>query len=165
MVTPGDAERCNYSERCCRSCLLFILTIFPMCFFCLHTNKKQLGVFIQFWCTAPVIKSLLVAWGLAVAGVGRGWEEKPAAPWFGGGSWKHLWVGRGRGRAQGGSGQDVWVQCCTCSCLTAGASSPEGHKAEGRRSLWGCGWEHALGNVKGCASWHTWTASTQKRQN
>lgn len=136
-----------------------------MCFFCLHTNKKQLGVFIQFWCTTPVIKSLLMAWGLAVAGVGRGWEEKLRPRSGEGGSWKHLWVGRGRGRAQGGSGQDVWVQCSTCSRLTAGAGSPEGRGAGGRRSLWGCGWEHALGNVKGCASWHTWTTSTQKRHN
>jgi len=49
MVTQRDAERCNYSERCCRPCLLFILIVFQMCLFCLHTNKEQLRLFIQFW--------------------------------------------------------------------------------------------------------------------
>lgn len=61
MVTPGDEERYNYSERYCRSCLFFILTVFQMCFFppiFVQTTKTQLGVFIQFRSIAFVIKKL-----------------------------------------------------------------------------------------------------------
>lgn len=128
MVTPGDAERCNYSERCCRSCLLFILTIFPMRFFCLHTNKKQLSVFIQFWCTAPVIKSLGAGGGRGGPGLG-GEAGGPVVAEVEAGNTSG-WVGAA-GRAQGGSGQDVCVQRCPRSPRTARAGSPDGHGAGG----------------------------------
>lgn len=72
MVTPGDEGRCNYSERCCRSCLLFILTVFQKCLFPVLVQKTQKTVRHSHPLLVPVavIKALSVGPGLGRGGGG-----------------------------------------------------------------------------------------------